>query len=81
MRVLIVYSHPSNKSYTSDILRQLAQILEAEEIEYEISDLYKMIFQTDMSEQEYEREGLIQKELPISDDVKQEHNKIEYTVK
>jgi len=77
MRVLIVYSHPSNKSYTSDILRQLAQILEAEEIEYELSDLYKMDFQSDMSEQEYEREGLVQKELPIPEDVKREHEKIE----
>lgn len=78
MKVLIVYSHPSKKSYTSDILRQLEQILEAEEIEYEISDLYKMDFQSDMSEQEYEREGLVQKELPISEDVKGEHEKIEW---
>lgn len=78
MRVLIVYSHPSNKSYTSEILRQLEQILEEEEIEYKVSDLYKMDFRSDMSEQEYEREGLVQKELPISEDVKREHEKIEW---
>ena len=77
MKVLIIYSHPSRKSYTSEILGQLEQILKKEEIEYEISDLYKMNFQSDMSEQEYEREGLVQKQLPISDDVKQEHKKIE----
>lgn len=77
MKVLIIYSHPSKKSYTSEVLRQLQESLQREYIEYEISDLYKMNFQTDMSEQEYEREGLIQKELPIPDDVKREQEKIE----
>lgn len=77
MKVLIVYSHPSSKSYTSAILGQLEQSLEKEEIEYEISDLYKMNFQSDMSEQEYEREGLIRKELPKPEDVRKEHEKIE----
>lgn len=77
MKVLIIYSHPSNKSYTSEILRQLEKILEQEGLEYEISDLYKMNFRSDMSEQEYEREGLVQKQLPIADDVEEEHRKIE----
>ena len=77
MKVLIIYSHPSNKSYTSEILRQLEQSLQKEQIEYEVSDLYKIGFQSDMSEEEYEREGLVRKELPIPDDVIQEHEKIE----
>jgi len=57
MKVLIIYCHPSKKSYTFEILEQLKSNLEKEEIEYEISDLYAMNFKTDMTEEEYEREG------------------------
>lgn len=78
MKVLIVFSHPSRtKSYTSEILRQLESSLRNENIAYEISDLYQMNFQSDMSEEEYAREGLVNKALPIPNDVRMEHNKIE----
>lgn len=77
MKVLIIYCHPSKKSYTCEILRQLMQSLEKAEIDYEISDLYGINFQSDMSEAEYEREGLVRKELPIPEDVKREHAKME----
>jgi NAD(P)H dehydrogenase (quinone) len=43
----------------------------------EISDLYAMNFLTDMTEQEYEREGFAKTEMPISKDVNEEHSKIE----
>jgi NAD(P)H dehydrogenase (quinone) len=43
----------------------------------EVSDLYAINFQSDMSEQEYEREGFAKTELPISNDVLDEHAKIE----
>jgi len=43
----------------------------------EISDLYAMNFLTDMTEQEYEREGFAKTEIPISKDVNEEHSKIE----
>lgn len=78
MKVLIVYSHPSNtKSYTSEVLRQLEESLKGQNITYEISDLYEMDFQSDMTEEEYEREGLVKKDLPIPEDVKREQEKIE----
>ncbi len=78
MKVLIVYSHPSStKSYTSEVLRQLEESLHKQNIAYEISDLYKMNFQSDMTEAEYEREGLVKKELPIPEDVRREQEKIE----
>lgn len=77
MKILIVYAHPSNKSYTYEVLEQLKSNLEKEKLEYDISDLYQMDFQTDMSEAEYEREGFAKLTLPIPNDVQQEHQKIE----
>ncbi|MCP3928796.1 MAG: NAD(P)H-dependent oxidoreductase [Bacteroidetes bacterium] len=77
MKIQIIYCHPSKKSYTYEILEQLKLSLENEKLEYKISDLYEMNFQTDMSEEEYEREGFAKTNLPISNDVKQEQQKME----
>lgn len=77
MKIQIIYCHPSKKSYTFEILIQLKSNLKQAGIEYEISDLYAMDFKTDMTEEEYEREGLLNMELPIPNDVKDEHKKIE----
>ncbi len=77
MNVLIIYCHPSKESYTHQILKQLKEVLKNESIKFEISDLYEMDFQSEMTEQEYMREGLLNFNLPISQDVKQEQGKIE----
>lgn len=77
MKVLIIYCHPSEKSYTFDILKQLKQSLEKENLAYEVSDLYAMGFRSDMDAEEYEREGLGNFELPIPNDVKEQQQKIE----
>jgi len=76
MKIQIIYCHPSKKSYTFEILEQLKSTLEKEELEYEISDLYSMNFKTDMTEEEYEREGFVKIDLPIPNDVKEEHKKL-----
>ena len=77
MNILIVYSHPSKKSYTFQILEHLKSQIAKQNWNLEISDLYAMNFQSDMSEVEYEREGFAKTELPISNDVLDEHAKIE----
>ena len=77
MKVHIIYCHPNNKSYTYEILQQIVSNLKKEEIAFQISDLYAMNFQTDMTEAEYEREGFVKTELPIPKDVQEEHAKIE----
>ena len=77
MNILIVYSHPSNKSYTFQILEQLKNELTTHGWSIEISDLYALNFQSDMTEVEYEREGFARTERPISNDVLTEHQKIE----
>ena len=77
MNILIVYAHPSKKSYTFQVLEHLKFQISKQNWNLEVSDLYAINFQSDMSEQEYEREGFAKTELPISNDVLDEHAKIE----
>lgn len=77
MEVLIIYCHPSKKSYTYQILKQLKESFKKEDINFQVSDLYEIDFQSDMTVQEYEREGLLNLNLPISSDVLKEQEKIE----
>jgi len=77
MNVLIIYCHPSKESYTYQILKQLKETLKNESIKFEVSDLYEMDFQAEMTEQEYMREGLLNLDIPISPDVQKEQEKIE----
>jgi NAD(P)H dehydrogenase (quinone) len=77
MNILIVYSHPSEKSYTFQILQKLKEEINKQNWNLQISDLYAMNFQSDMSAEEYEREGFAKTNLPISADVLAEQDKIE----
>lgn len=77
MNILIVYSHPSKKSYTFQVLEQLKSAIAKQNWNLEISDLYASNFQSDMSEEEYEREGFAKLNRPISKDVLAEQEKIE----
>ncbi|GAE85892.1 NAD(P)H-dependent oxidoreductase [Bacteroides reticulotermitis] len=78
MNILIIYAHPSNKSFTYKALRILLKALNMSNHQVEVSDLYKMKFQSDMTEEEYEREGFAKTELPLSEDVIAEHRKIDW---
>ncbi len=78
MNVFIVYAHPSKKSFTYKVLQKLNEGLIAAHHPIKISDLYEMEFRAEMSEEEYEREGLANYQLPISPDVLLEHQKIEW---
>lgn len=77
MNILIVYAHPSKKSYTFQVLQRLILALANENWNVEVSDLYASNFLSDMSEEEYEREGFAKTELPIPSDVLAEQEKIE----
>jgi len=76
MHVLIIYAHPSEKSFTYRVKNEFIRGLESVEHTYEISDLYKMNFKTDMTEEEYFREANYRKELSLSQDVLVEQEKI-----
>lgn len=77
MKILIIYAHPSKKSFTHQILLNLQQGILKAGHELELSDLYALNFQSDMSEKEYNREGFADLKLPIPKEVKEEQNKLE----
>jgi NAD(P)H dehydrogenase (quinone) len=77
MNVLIVYCHPSQQSYTHQVLEQLQKKLLQKTWSVEISDLYAVNFQSDITAQEYEREAFGKIDLPLAQDVLDEHQKIQ----
>ncbi|WP_294961958.1 NAD(P)H-dependent oxidoreductase [uncultured Flavobacterium sp.] len=77
MNILIVYAHPSKKSYTFQVLERLKLTLNNENWNVEISDLYASHFVSDMSETEYDREGFAKTQLHLPADVLAEQEKIE----
>lgn len=76
MRVFIVYCHPSEESFTAKVLEQFVRGLEISGHTYEVSDLYKMHFQSDFTEDEYLRDAFYTTDGIISEDVKAEQEKI-----
>ena len=76
MRVFIVYAHPSDDSLTKQICDNFIEGLQSAGHEYILSDLYKMNFTTDMSEDEYLREAYYRRELPLPEDVIAEQEKV-----
>ena len=76
MKVFIVYCHPSADSFTREVKNSFIAGLESAGHSFIISDLYAMNFKSDMGESEYTREAYYQRELPLPEDVKAEHEKI-----
>jgi len=76
MNIFIVYAHPSKKSYTYKILNEIINKLRCANCNIELSDLYAMNFCSDMSEEEYEREGFAKTEISLTSDVIKEQRKI-----
>jgi NAD(P)H dehydrogenase (quinone) len=76
MRVFIVYAHPSEDSFTREVRDSFIAGLESAGHCYVLSDLYKMGFKSDMSEDEYQREAYYKRELPVPADVIAEQEKI-----
>jgi NAD(P)H dehydrogenase (quinone) len=76
VKVFIVYAHPSEDSLTRHVRDSFIAGLESSGHSYLVSDLYKMNFRTDMSEEEYRREGFYRTDLPVPGDVQAEQDKI-----
>jgi len=76
MKVFIVYCHPCDDSLTRCILDSFIRGLESSGHTHIVSDLYKMNFRTDMSEEEYRREAFYRRDLPVPEDVFAEQEKI-----
>ena len=76
MKVFIVYAHPSEESLTHQAKDSFIKGLEAAGHSYIISDLYKMDFNSDISQAEYFREFNYRSDLPVPQDVVAEQEKI-----
>ncbi|MCR4696732.1 MAG: NAD(P)H-dependent oxidoreductase [Lachnospiraceae bacterium] len=76
MKVFIVYCHPSEDSFTKNMCDAFIKGITDSGNEYIISDLYKMGFQTDMTEEEYLRDAYYNDTPKVADDVLAEQEKI-----
>lgn len=76
MKAFIVYCHPSEDSFTRNIRDYFIKGIIDSGNEYILSDLYKMHFQTDMTEKEYLRDANYLNTDDIASDVLAEHEKI-----
>jgi len=76
MKVFIVYCHPCTDSFTREVKDSFIAGLESAGHSHVISDLYAMNFKSDMGESEYLREAFYRRELPLPEDVRAEHEKI-----
>jgi NAD(P)H dehydrogenase (quinone) len=76
MHVYILFAHPSEDSFNKDVLHAFTRGLREAGHTYEIGDLYRMGFQTDMDREQYQREVGLDPEVPVPADVKEEQAKI-----
>ena len=76
MKVFVVYCHPSEESFTRHVRDSFLKGITDAGHEYELSDLYRMGFRTDMSEEEYLRDSNYTTSPQLADDVLAEQAKI-----
>ena len=76
MKVFIVYCHPSEDSFTKNMRDAFIKGVTDSGNDYVISDLYKMDFQTDITEEEYLRDANYRNTPVVAEDVLAEQEKI-----
>jgi len=76
MKAFIVYCHPSEDSFTRHVRDSFIKGIEDSGNEYILSDLYKMNFKTDMTEEEYLRDAYYRNTPTLASDVIAEQEKI-----
>ena len=76
MKVFVVYCHPSENSFTKNMCDAFLRGVTDSGNEYILSDLYKMGFRTDMSEEEYLRDANYRDTPDVAEDVRAEQEKI-----
>ena len=76
MKAFIVYCHPSDDSFTKNMCDSFLKGIKDSGNEYIISDLYRMDFKSDITEQEYLRDANYMNTPNVAPDVLAEHEKI-----
>lgn len=76
MKVFVVYCHPSENSFTKNMCDAFLRGVTDSGNEFILSDLYKMGFTTDISEEEYLRDANYRDTPEVAEDVRAEQEKI-----
>jgi NAD(P)H dehydrogenase (quinone) len=75
--VHVVYAHPSEQSFTREVLDAFLGGLVDVGHTTTVSDLYAMKFRGELTPEEYERESAYLADVPVPDDVMAEHAKLD----
>lgn len=70
MKILIIYCHPSNNSFTARVKEKFIEGLQEANHEYHLLDLYNIDFKETFTEAEYLREAFYNDKLDLPEDVK-----------
>jgi NAD(P)H dehydrogenase (quinone) len=77
MHVYVLFAHPSTASFCSSVLEAFARGLQDAGHSYEVGDLYRMGFRSEMDVEQYHREVGRDPDAPIPYDVRKEQEKID----
>jgi NAD(P)H dehydrogenase (quinone) len=77
MHVYVIIAHPSKESFTRAVFDEFTRGLEDAGNTFEVGDLYEMGFEAILNLEEYDREMGMDASVPLPDDVKAEHEKID----
>jgi NAD(P)H dehydrogenase (quinone) len=76
MHVYILFAHPSQDSFNNEVLEAFKKGLSEANHTYEIGDLYRMNFESEMDLEQYHREVGLDPLAQVPDDVRVEQEKI-----
>lgn len=77
MKIFVVFCHPSHNSFTYNVYENFVNGLKSSGHEVIVSDLYKMNFNAEISEEEYLKETFYKADIPVAEDVRIEQEKIQ----
>ncbi len=77
MHVYILFAHPSKMSFSREVLHAFTRGLRKVGHTFEIGDLYKMGFKSEMDSEQYHRETGLDPDAPLPNDVVKEQEKID----
>ena len=78
MHVYVVFAHPSLRSFSAAVLERFTGGLRDAGHSFEIGDLYRVGFQSEMDEAQYWRETGPDSGAPVPEDVLDEQRKMDH---
>jgi NAD(P)H dehydrogenase (quinone) len=77
MHVYVIFAHPSHESFSRKVLDAFLRGLDQAGHTWEVGDLYRMGFRSEMDEAQYQREVSGNPDLPVPPDVAAEQAKLD----